>query len=602
MISIEKLVQQLQQCKDTSITLPSSNESKYVQSTAFDIRKSELELLNNNFEVLNDINYTMDCELEKLNNNLQNGINNNNQNNNNNTNNNTNNHTNNNHNLSNGINNNNFNNTNNNYNSNSNTNNNSKYKNKEYSQDIIPSKSLIIYTENETATIPEIILKLLPDNLFKPSEWYIYGVKNPESFYKSFLLLSKLDFIIKNKTEKKNEVATFKREMAIQYETFYKELNYRKYKFPRNEMVNNLTEIDNYTEFDALQYISDYSKLNYIILDIVTEKYFDVKYNTNPSDSNPILSNEFVIIIKYASNTYLPLMNSNGKHKFHNSIINIISKHFERIVFAKYKEPSMVNLTEGCNEDCTEDSTKAITDESDKLTYNIEDIYNISNESIIENIMESITKGETNVETSGYGLKHKSLINKNVSGINVSDIINGHNEDMDDIIDIEEQEEEPIELLQNKIKLIESIASIASIAKNDTVIKVDNFFNPKYNNNNINYNNPKQCNDIDSLLSRIPMSSDIKQKKTKKDIALEAKLAKSVSASATASASASISETPVLSTTNDKEELKPLAKYNLVDLQILAKLYKVDTKKMGNCDNKVNKLKSELYDEIKAKW
>ena len=37
MISIEKLVQQIQQCKDTSIYLPSTNESIYVQKTAVEI-------------------------------------------------------------------------------------------------------------------------------------------------------------------------------------------------------------------------------------------------------------------------------------------------------------------------------------------------------------------------------------------------------------------------------------------------------------------------------------------------------------------------------------------------------------------------------------
>ena len=51
MISIDKLIQQLNQCKDTSITLPKTNECDFVQRTAFDIRKAELELLNKKGEV-----------------------------------------------------------------------------------------------------------------------------------------------------------------------------------------------------------------------------------------------------------------------------------------------------------------------------------------------------------------------------------------------------------------------------------------------------------------------------------------------------------------------------------------------------------------------
>ena len=68
MISIDKLVQQVQQCKYTSFTLTKINESQFTQKNVYDIRKSELELLNNNFIHLNEANYTMDLELDKLNN------------------------------------------------------------------------------------------------------------------------------------------------------------------------------------------------------------------------------------------------------------------------------------------------------------------------------------------------------------------------------------------------------------------------------------------------------------------------------------------------------------------------------------------------------
>ena len=223
MISIEKIIQQLQQCRDTSITLPQSNNCKYIQKTAIDIRKDELELLNTNFEQLNEANYTMDSEFEKLNKENE-----------------TIKHT-------------------------------TEHLQKNNIKETIQAKSLIIYNENEATNIPEILLNLIneynkyenknSENNFLDSEnIYIYGFKNPDSFYKSFLLLSKVDFIIKNKVDQKNEVATFKREMAVQYETFYKTLNYRKLKFSRNNMVSNLTNTDNYNDYDIFQYISDYTK------------------------------------------------------------------------------------------------------------------------------------------------------------------------------------------------------------------------------------------------------------------------------------------------------------------------------------------------------
>ena len=530
MISIDKLVQQVQQCKDTSIILNQMNDSTYTQKTVFDIRKYELELLNNNFINLNEANYTMDLELEKLNNNLESEMSN-------------------------------SNNSNSNHNGNHNGNHNS------ITQDAIPNKSLIIYIENEIANIPEILIKILPNNLFKPEEWYIYGVKNPDSFYKSFLLLSKVDFIIKNKIEKKNEVATFKREMAMQYETLYKSLNYRKLKFPRNDMVSNLTNIDNYTEYDALQYISDYSRLNYIILDIITEKYIDIKCNNSLITDINEISTDFSIIIKYSSNTYLPLMNSSGKHGFNKSILEIISKYFERIVINKYKEPSDLldsNLHNGLDNDLNngiDDLDDTGLDEISNtlnLTYNIENIFNMSNEKLtnVYGIHNSLTTQE-------------SLINiSNTTSNNIIDNINN-------IIDIEEQEEEPMTLNNNHYE-------------SKSIYQTKSNIDPKSNVDS------KKCNDIESLLMRVPMQSDIKPKKTKKDIALEEKLAKKTN---------EINTTPSVkvNNTNEKEELKPLVKYNLVDLQILAKLHKIDTQKMGNCDKKINKLKGELYEEIKAK-
>ena len=310
MISIEKLIQQIQQCKDTSINLPQSSNSKYIQKNAIEIRKDELSFLNTNFEQLNEANYTMDSEFDKLNKENESIK----------------------HNVDHLK-------TNTNHTTNHTTNHSNQQKSNQQKinhQEIIPIKSLIIYNENEIAQLPESILNLF--NYFDPiinvNLLYIYGIKNPESFYKSFLLLYKVDFIIKNNTEKKNEVATFKREMAIQYETFYKTLNYRQYKFSRNDMVSNLTNIDNYTDYDVFQYIADYTKNNFIIVDIINEKYINITYNENEIIPNIIgNSNQYFLIIKYSANTYLPLMNSSGNHYFSSKILEYISNTYERLIF-----------------------------------------------------------------------------------------------------------------------------------------------------------------------------------------------------------------------------------------------------------------------------
>ena len=59
---------------------------------------------------------------------------------------------------------------------------NNDYVNHKYKQNnndiIIPSKSLIVYIENETSQIPEILLDIFKIANIHSNDWYIYGVKN----------------------------------------------------------------------------------------------------------------------------------------------------------------------------------------------------------------------------------------------------------------------------------------------------------------------------------------------------------------------------------------------------------------------------------------
>jgi hypothetical protein len=526
MISIEKLIQQLQQCKDNKITLSQTN-NKYVQKTAIDIRKDELTFLNTNFEHLNEANYTMDSEYEKLNkenDNIKQSIN--------------------------------------------------TIKSKtQDSNNLIPNKSLIIYNENETATLPEIICTLF-NSLTNTIDidinlLYIYGIKNPESFYKSFLLLTKVDFIIKNNTEKKNEVATFKREMAIHYETFYKTLNYRKYKFSRNDMVSNLTNIDNYTDYDLFQYIADYTRTNYIILDIITEKYIDINYNDNDivpkqntinKDNNTNQKDKYIIIIKYSANTYLPLMHSTGNHYFQSNILQYISKTYERLIFNKFKEQDLENparkLIANNNEDVDSiDDTDNIMDQF--KTFNIEEAFNnsirIQNENSIINMNTHMNTNTMNLNT------------------------------IEDMIDIEEIETKPMSSMHTSTST--SINNILKEVIPEPEIITENSIEPI----DEPIDEPIKLNDVELLMNKIPMSSGSKKDKAKVKITTKKEIVKDDKPTATTDI------------TNAKEELLPIGKYNLADLQRLCLLHKIDTQKMGTASKKVNKLKAELYLEISQK-
>ena len=545
MISIEKIVQNLQQCKDVSITLPKPN-IKYIQKTAVEIRKEELELLNTNFKDLNEANYTMDSEYDKLKKDKEN-----------------------------------IKNTIEYVSQNNNTINSTNSNTKVTTQELIPNKSLIIYNENEIAQLPEIILQLF--NYFDPvinvNLLYLYGVKNPESFYKSFLFLYKVDFIIKNNTEKKNEVATFKREMAIHYETFYKTLNYRRYKFSRTNMVSNLTNVDNYTDYDSYQYIADYTKNNFIILDIITAKYIDIKYNDNEliiKDTQDNISKKdfYFIIIKYSANTFLPLMSSSGNHYFPSKVLEYISKTYERLIFTKFKqqgqEQEEIFEKSHVKNNNANYKNNSVNDDIDGDDVIDDDIDNILGESSTFNIEEAFN--------NSIKLQNEnSIINKNnpISYIFEDMIQDTQQEINQDLNHVEEIEDKPM--------------------SNKTMINKPNIEETK-----IIEPVPEPIDDLQKLMCKIPMSKGIKIKTKKVDTKIE-KVVIDVNTK-------QVDTVPIVNTNNtkDEEELLPIGKYNLLDLQRLALLHKIDTQKMGTMGKKINKLKAELYSEItektKNKW
>ena len=517
MISIEKLMNNIKQCRDTNISLPIENDNinnKFIQNTALQMRLSELNMCSsdNAISMLTPANYTMDEDIQNVKEltvtikedfKTASG---------------------------------NYNNT----NTNNNTNNNKFCIPVDI---IIPSKSLIVYTENETAQIPEILLSIFTAARINIDKWYIYGVKNPESFYKSFRFLHAMDFIIKNKSDKKNDIITLKREMALHYETFYKTLNYRKLKFSNVEMINNLTNVDNYVEYDAIKYMVDYNMCNLILLDIINEQYLDVTYtphtilnNTNvifnkniektQNNNIPKLDEthstlEYIIIIKYANNTYLPIMNSDGLHKFNNTMLDVIRKHFERVIVNKFKET--------------------------EHNYDLENPATLTSDNISSFYNNNLDALQEQVKTGDCSINNLCKLNMTISEtINQDDIISSSNH-------IASTSIEPCAV------------ACASISK------------------------------FDELMNRIPIKQQpgIKTKAPKTPKTSIIPIPKAILASTLAPAPAPAPET--------ENDIKPINKYNLLELQMLAKLYKIDTQKMGSSNKKINKTKTEMYDEILIK-
>ena len=397
------------------------------------------------------------------------------------------------------------------------------------------------------------------------ADWYIYGVKNPESFYKSFLHLININFIIKNRTDKKNEIATFKREMALQYETFYKELNYRKYHFNKLNMVSNLTNEDNYTGIDIFQYICDYTKTNMIILDIIEEQYIEIKFTSNTlcDDYQSIYNDNYICIIKYANNTFLPFMHTLGKNGLPLVFIEFVRSNFELMKFKGF--------TQSLGNDGGGGGGGGGGDVSSSKSINI----------VSTPIFKDIKLDEL-----------ESDVTNSVNPIN--------------IIMVEEDmimmEEESADLDTNYSGLTD--AQSKSIEYRIPKYVVDD--EPEHISGNLHSRvygaNPIS---IDKLIEKIPTKEKGKPVKISKANTGNTGNTGKVTIDTLMAADNSIANSTEQQATQqqatqqqDKEVLKPLKQCTLLELQMLSRLYKLPTQKAGSSTKMINKTKEELHTEL----
>ena len=297
MITLDKLIEAVSQSSNNSKNtriLPNDTTNKYMQKSAVDIRIDELNsILPIDNTMTQFINYTMDTELLNNSENSENSEN--------------------------------------------------KTQKTLVSDNVIltvPNNCLITYIENSIATTPSILIDAFKSCHMNNDEWYIYGFKNPESLCKSLLILTTTDFMLKNKNDRRNDVLTIKREMAVNLDIFYKKLGYKSMKFNRTTMMESLMNKDNYITYDFMTLAADYYKVNIIILDIINGSYMDIicknhKYSNSNNNlnfnSNNSMVDEYMVIIKYTNNTFLPIL-SNKCTKFHIvpiEFVNFIKTSYE---------------------------------------------------------------------------------------------------------------------------------------------------------------------------------------------------------------------------------------------------------------------------------
>ena len=272
MISIEKLIGSLNNFNDKGIQLPPITERRqaFIQKTAYDIRREELETLRNvakvETEVANRISdYTMSKEF---------GI---------------------------------------------------KPNNKQIKQTIEAQNpkvdSNLTYAENAIIDVPQFLKDIAPLSC------YLYGVKNPNSFFKSVLMLNNPEYILKTNADKVIYATTFKRSIAVQLDELYRHLKYHQWNFKKLDMVNQLLN-ETTLNYALIIATADYIKKSILIFDIVKKEYQIYPSLVGGVRGHDETGHEDFFMIIKDGNTYLPLMNGNGSHSISPDSINQIKASY----------------------------------------------------------------------------------------------------------------------------------------------------------------------------------------------------------------------------------------------------------------------------------
>ena len=286
---------------------------------------------------------------------------------------------------------------------------------------------VLLYAENEIINMPDFIESMFKEgislngNSGNIDSWYIYGVKNPDSFYKCHVLLNYPDYILKSKREKNSFVSTYKNEIAVQLESTYKKLLYRKFGFTKDDMINTLLN-SNQINYPIMIYLSDYNKCNICLIDLTKQSYqiFD----------NVLEESDCYYIIIRDGNTYIPIMNNNGNHFVNESYLDYVKDRFqledikspnkERLVsqYKIYKEEAMSQKTKLKNEIRDNANIK----EDLKYNNDVEGVNNTIEEQhqVDNNISLQIQINPENSKSTKLIVKHNNKSGKTSSSSNSS--------------------------------------------------------------------------------------------------------------------------------------------------------------------------------------
>ena len=147
------------------------------------------------------------------------------------------------------------------------------------------------YSENDKVNLPDLLNKIFYDktlnNNYLDDKIFLYGVKNPESFYKSVIILTNIEFIVRNKYESNQDLLTYKNMIAYTLENHYYKKNFKLFPekfFSPQKAIKNILNRENYTDIGIIQYTCMHLEKNLLIFNLNQKSFSYYSYHLNNSN------------------------------------------------------------------------------------------------------------------------------------------------------------------------------------------------------------------------------------------------------------------------------------------------------------------------------
>jgi len=169
----------------------------------------------------------------------------------------------------------------------------------------IDYETFISYQENELISAPPAFMDLV-SGVAPTQRVFLYGLKNPESFYKAVLVASRPDFITKTKQNRVNDIFTFKKEIGMSVRDPVRAKEYLRVTDPSfnpDTISGNLVDKETYVDDALAQATCDFVGRSLIVFDLVGKSF--KTYRTGFWTTDKL--GETYILIMYQG-AYLPVI------------------------------------------------------------------------------------------------------------------------------------------------------------------------------------------------------------------------------------------------------------------------------------------------------